>query len=237
MTEATPEKDSGAMQSQSLNAGGPAGKSESAKKEDTSRTAGNTDSAGEKVVEAVEEGADRYSGSAYKGTISETQADAARLLNAEIAKNQARSTAFATGLQSHYDDMEDADAHYDEVRSSVGQDAVSYAYTALLNPKGMTSMSRQVDTSGTAGFTTTGAIAHAADVFGHPVQRTVAAMAYHAEAEPLTVVGGVPASDTYDAQDSAVQRISGKDKTSGRDKGQSNGGNGRHESKSDSNSK
>ena len=218
MTEATPEKGGAALSSQTLSggpAGGNSGKSESAKKEDTSRTAGNTDSVGEKVVETVEEGADRASDQ-YKGTISETQADAARLLRAEIDKNNARATAYATGLQVHYDDLEDAEANYDEVRSSVDHDAVAYAYTALLNPKGMTSQSRQVDTSGTAGLTTTGAIAHAADVFGHPVQRTVAAMAYHAEAEPLTVVGGVPASDTYNADDQAVQRVSTKDKVSGR---------------------
>lgn len=217
MTEATPEKDAGALQQQTLQSSGPSGKSDSAKKEDSARSAGNTDSATEKVTEAVQDTADEATGD-ETGTISETQAEAARLLRADIDRNNARSTAYATGLQQHYDDLEEADENYEEVRSGVSNDAVAYAYTALLNPKGMTSMSRQVDTSGTAGLTTTGAIAHAADVFGHPVQRTVAAMAYHAEPDPLTVVGGVPHSDTYNADDQAVQRVSTRDKAQGSSK-------------------
>jgi hypothetical protein len=152
-------------------------------------------SAGSKARQAENAAEEEVREEAGQSTIAEIQRDAARLLAADIARVQAREAALVSGFDHHQDALEEAEANYDEVRAGTDNEAIAYAYTALLNPRGMGSQSRQVDTSGTAGFTMSGAIVHAADVFGHPVQRAVAQMAKQSEADPLTVVGAVPHSD------------------------------------------
>lgn len=129
----------------------------------------------------------------------ETATNAAKLLAADVARQQAQTNALATGIQQHLDESQEAQDNYDEVRNSVDDDALRFAYTTLLNPVGLGDQTRQVDTTGLGGFGASAGVVHAANVFGSQVQRAVAEMATQSEPAPVTVVG-VQASNLADPE-------------------------------------
>jgi hypothetical protein len=137
----------------------------------------------------------------------ETAAQGAKLLAADVARQQARVNALATGLQEHQDELEEAEAAYEEVRGEVSEDALRFAYVTMLDPVGLADQTRQVDTSGLGGFGSSAGVVHASNVFGSRVQTAVAAMATQSEPSPVTVVG-VPASDLADP--GSVEKAKGK---------------------------
>lgn len=142
-----------------------------------------------------------------EGTSEETAAQGAKLLAADVARQQARVNALATGLQEHQDELDDAEAAYEEVRGEVNDDALRFAYVTMLDPVGLADQTRQVDTSGLGGFGSSAGVVHASNVFGSRVQRAVAEMATQSEPAPVTVVG-VPASDLADP--GSVEKAKGK---------------------------
>jgi hypothetical protein len=152
---------------------------------------------------------------------SAVASDAGKLLAAEVALNQARVNALATGLQQHQEALEEAQSSYDEQRNSVDDDVLRYAYSTLLDPVGVADQSRQIDTTGLGGFGASSGVVHAANVFGSPVQQAVAAMATQTPADPVTVIGAIPQSDLVDPD--SLERAKGR---GGKRKKQSNGGSG-----------
>jgi len=142
-----------------------------------------------------------------EGTSEETAAQGAKLLAADVARQQARVNALATGLQEHQDELDDAEAAYEEVRGEVNDDALRFAYVTMLDPVGLADQTRQVDTSGLGGFGSSAGVVHASNVFGSRVQRAVAEMATQSDPAPVTVVG-VPASDLADP--GSVEKAKGK---------------------------
>ena len=153
---------------------------------------------------------------------SAVASEAGKLLAAEVALNQARVNALATGLQQHQDALEEAQSAYDEQRNSVDEDALRYAYTSLLDPVGVADQSRQIDTTGLGGFGASSGVVHAANVFGSPVQQAVAAMATQTPADPVTVIGAIPQSDLVDPD--SLERAKGRGAKKKRQSG--NGGSG-----------
>jgi hypothetical protein len=145
--------------------------------------------------------------------VQATAVAAAELLEADIARSQARVSALATGLREHQEALEAADARYEEVRAQADNDALRYAYSQLLNPVGLHTQSRQVDTTALGGFGSAAGVVHAADVFGSEVQKTVAGLAWRPEADPVTVLGAVPRSALVDP-DSLKEAQSGSNKDS-----------------------